>query len=315
MSENTTQMFCFQCEQTAGCTACTGSKGTCGKTAEVAGLQDELTGALVGFARSTYGNEDLVTVEMDALVEKALFATLTNVNFSEESLQQLIEEVLAAKGALVEQCGECASPCGRNDDYDLNALWAADEDVRSLKSLLLFGIRGVAAYAYHARVLGYTDERIGAFLREALYAIGMDDYGLEELLPLVMKTGEVNLVCMELLDKANTESFGTPEPTTVELAVEEGPFIVVSGHDLLDLKLLLDQTRGMGVSVYTHGEMLPAHAYPQLKAYPHLKGHFGTAWQNQQAEFESIPGAVLFTTNCIMPPSSSYADRVFTTSV
>ncbi len=309
------QMFCFQCEQTAGCSACTGRMGTCGKTAEVSELQDQLTGALIGLARATEGNAHLVGVATDKLVEKALFATLTNVNFSEESILALINEVAAEKNRLVSQCEACASACGRNDDYDMATLWGAQEDVRSLKSLLLFGIRGIAAYAYHARVLGYADRAISDFLYDALFAIGMDDWGAEELLPLVMKAGEVNLSCMALLDQANTETFGTPAPATVELAVEAGPFIIVSGHDLLDLKLLLDQTKGTGVSVYTHGEMLPAHAYPILREYPHLKGHFGTAWQNQQKELADIPGAVLFTTNCIMPPRESYADRVFTTSV
>lgn len=308
-------MFCFQCEQTIGCSSCTASSGACGKTAEVAGLQDELTGALIGLARATEGNESLVTPDTDALVERALFATLTNVNFSEGALLSLIGEVAAEKRRLVFQCDDCASACGRNDDYDLDALWGANEDVRSLKSLLLFGIRGIAAYAYHARVLGYSDPAISRFIYEALFAIGMDDWAAEELLPLVMKAGEVNLICMQLLDKANTQTFGAPEPAEVSLTLAPGPFIVVSGHDLHDLMLLLEQTKGTGVSVYTHGELLPAHAYPKLRAYPHLRGHFGTAWQNQRDEFAGIPGAVLFTTNCLMPPRASYADRVFTTGV
>lgn len=184
-----------------------------------------------------------------------------------------------------------------------------------LKSLILFGIRGIAAYAYHAAVLGYKDEKIHQFLYKALFAIGTSDWGMDELLPIVLEVGEVNLSCMEMLDKANTETFGHPKPVEVSLTVEKGPFIVISGHDLYDLKLLLEQTNGKGINIYTHGEMLPAHAYPELKKYPHLRGNFGTAWHNQQKEFENIPAPVLFTTNCLMPPKESYRDRVFTTEV
>ena len=194
----------------------------------------------------------------------------------------------------------------------MEQLWQAEENIRSLKSLLLFGLRGMAAYAYHAMVLGYTDNTVNQFFYEALMQIGLD-LTMEELLPEVLKLGEVNLRCMALLDRANTETYGTPEPTKVSMQIDAGPFIVVTGHDLKDLQLLLEQTRDKGIAVYTHGEMLPAHAYPKLKAYPHLKGNFGTAWQNQQKEFDAIPAPVLFTTNCLMPPKSSYADRVFTT--
>ena len=193
-------------------------------------------------------------------------------------------------------------------------LWNADEDIRSLKSLILFGIRGMAAYAYHAGVLGYTDEDVNKFFVKALFAIG-EDWDMNELLPIVMEVGQVNFKCMEMLDRANTETFGNPVPVKVPLKVEKGPFIVISGHDLLDLKLLLEQTKDKGVDVYTHGEMLPAHGYPELKKYPNLKGNFGTAWQNQQKEFANIPAPVLFTTNCLMPPKESYKDRVFTTEV
>ena len=219
------------------------------------------------------------------------------------------------KRKLVPECYKCASACGRNNDYDMSKLWNADDDIRSLKSLILFGIRGVAAYAYHAAVLDYKDEAIHKFLYKALFAIGMDDWGMEELLPIVLEVGEVNLKCMAMLDKANTETFGHPEPTEVSLTIEKGPFIVITGHDLYDLKLLLEQTEGKGINIYTHGEMLPAHAYPELKKYAHLKGNFGTAWQNQQKEFAELPAPVLFTTNCLMPPKPSYADRVFTTEV
>ena len=177
---------------------------------------------------------------------------------------------------------------------------------------MLFGIRGVAAYAYHARVLGRTDDAVDAFFVEALAALA-EPGSVDSLVPLVLKVGEVNLACMGMLDEANTQAYGTPEPTEVTLEVEPGPFIVISGHDLHDLKQLLEQTEGKGVNVYTHGEMLPAHAYPELKKYAHLKGNFGTAWQNQQKEFDNLPAPVLFTTNCLMPPRESYADRVFAT--
>lgn len=309
------RMFCFQCEQTAGCTGCKGAAGVCGKSSDVARLQDELTGALIGLARASEGCEEKLTEATDKLVIEGLFTTITNVNFNEATIKALIERVRAEKNRIVPDCGCCASSCGRTADYDMNALWNADEDLRSLRSLILFGIRGMAAYAYHALVLGYRDEEVDRFLYKALFAVGRDDWGMGKLLPIVLEVGEKNLKCMALLDKANTNTFGTPEPTEVTLTVEKGPFIVITGHDLYDLKKLLEQTEGKGVNVYTHGEMLPAHGYPELKKYKHLKGNFGTAWQNQQKEFDSIPGAVLFTTNCLMPPKASYADRVFTTEV
>lgn len=307
------KMFCFQCEQTAGCTGCTGKSGVCGKTADVAGLQDELTGALIGLARAVDSSAPLDRSTCEIMIE-GLFTTITNVNFNEETLRGLIDRVHREKERLAPMCSGCESHCGKNDDYDLSLVWNADEDIRSLKSLILFGIRGVAAYAYHAMVLGYTDAELNRFICRALFSIG-EDWGMEELLPVVMDVGKYNLSCMELLDRANTETFGTPAPVTVPLKVEKGPFIVISGHDLLDLKLLLEQTEGKGINIYTHGEMLPAHGYPELKKYAHLKGNFGTAWQNQQMEFADIPAPVLFTTNCLMPPKTSYSDRVFTTEV
>ncbi|MDR2649857.1 MAG: hydroxylamine reductase [Clostridiales bacterium] len=282
-----TKMFCMQCEQTAGGKACTNA-GVCGKTANTAKLQDELTGSLITVARKG------VAIDGGLLLE-SLFATLTNVNFDDAALSRLVEQV--------------GQPY-----YDLYRIRDADEDVCSLKTLLLLGIRGVAAYAYHVLALGYDVSEICAFIRKALAAIGEDGHGLNELLPLVMECGKVNVAALELLDKANTETFGVPAPTTVSRTIEPGAFIVVSGHDLRDLELLLEQTEGKGVNVYTHGEMLPAHAYPELKKYAHLKGNFGTAWQNQQKEFDGVPGAFLFTTNCLMPPKVSYADRVFTTA-
>ena len=309
------KMFCYQCEQTAGCTGCTGNAGVCGKSANTARLQDELTGALIGLARAAEGNEHLVTEEMNQLVLEGLFTTVTNVNFNDETLKILIYKIENAKKKLVPNCFTCSGSCGRNDNFDMNTLWTTDEDVRSLKSLILFGIRGMAAYAYHASVLGYTDETISKFFYKALFAVGMKDWGMDELLPIVLEVGEVNLRCMELLDQANTTTYGTPIPTTVPLTIEKGPFIIITGHDLKDLQLLLEQTKDKGINIYTHGEMLPAHAYPEFKKYSHLKGNFGTAWQNQQKEFDNIPGAILYTTNCLMPVKPSYADRVFTTEV
>lgn len=309
------KMFCYQCEQTAGCTGCTGNTGVCGKSANTARLQDELTGALIGLARATEGNEQLVTEEMNQLVLEGLFTTITNVNFNDETLKLLIDKIEDTKKKLVPNCFTCSDSCGRNNNFDMSTLWTTDEDIRSLKSLILFGIRGMAAYAYHASVLGYTDETISKFFYKALFAIGMKDWGMDKLLPIVLEVGKVNLRCMELLDQANTTTYGTPVPTTVPLTIEKGPFIIITGHDLKDLQLLLEQTKDKGINIYTHGEMLPAHAYPELKKYSHLKGNFGTAWQNQQKEFDNIPGAILYTTNCLMPVKPTYADRVFTTEV
>lgn len=309
------KMFCYQCEQTAGCTGCTGNTGVCGKSANTARLQDELTGALIGLARATEGNEQLVTEEMNQLVLEGLFTTITNVNFNDETLKLLIDKIEDTKKKLVPNCFTCSDSCGRNNNFDMSTLWTTDEDIRSLKSLILFGIRGMAAYAYHASLLGYTDETISKFFYKALFAIGMKDWGMDKLLPIVLEVGKVNLRCMELLDQANTTTYGTPVPTTVPLTIEKGPFIIITGHDLKDLQLLLEQTKDKGINIYTHGEMLPAHAYPELKKYSHLKGNFGTAWQNQQKEFDNIPGAILYTTNCLMPVKPSYADRVFTTEV
>ena len=298
------KMFCFQCEQTAGCSGCTGNAGVCGKSADTAQLQDRLTGALIGLARACAEQKTANRTALTPLVLEGLFTTITNVNFNDETIEILIEKVRTEKKKL--------APL--TPDYDMADLWNAEEDIRSLKSLILFGIRGMAAYAYHARVVGYSDETVDHFFFTALDTL-RKDLPMEELLPVVLQVGEVNLACMALLDRANTETFGVPAPVTVPLTVEKGPFIVISGHDLYDLKLLLEQTEGKGINIYTHGEMLPAHAYPLLKKYPHLKGNYGTAWQNQQKEFANLPAPVLFTTNCLMPVKQSYADRVFTTEV
>lgn len=287
------KMFCFQCEQTAKCTGCT-QIGVCGKTAEVSNLQDELTSSLIKLANTFPQTEENTNI----LIE-GLFTTITNVNFDAQSIQEDINEVIEKAGS---------------KEFDIQSVWDCNEDIRSLKSLILFGLKGIAAYAHHARVLGYRDNDVDSFFYEALRAISKD-LSVDELLALVLKTGEINLKCMELLDKANTESYGTPVPTKVTTNIEKGPFIVVTGHDLKDLAILLEQTKDKGINIYTHGEMLPCHAYPELKKFTHLKGNFGTAWQNQQKEFDNLPGAILFTTNCIMPVKESYKDRVFTSSV
>lgn len=295
-------MFCYQCEQTAGGKGCTGNQGVCGKQADTSNFQDELTGALIGLANSV----DPVNVPKETvkLMYDALFATITNVDFDSEHVKSVTNNILAAK---------TMSPNAK-PDYDMALLWEnPDEDIRSLKTLILLGIRGVAAYAAHAMALAYTDADIDARIIKQLQNISKD-LTVDQLIPEVMETGQINLRVMELLDQANTETYGKPVPTTVPLKVEKGPFIVISGHDLLDLYLLLEQTKGKGINIYTHGEMLPSHAYPKLKAYPQLKGNFGTAWQNQQKEFADIPAPVLFTTNCIMPVKDSYRDRIFTTN-
>lgn len=287
-------MFCFQCEQTAQGKGCTVT-GVCGKKADTANLQDELTNTLIELANCGEKNE----TNTELLIE-GLFTTITNVNFDNKSIIAFTQKV------------KDRINCDKT--FDINSVWTADEDIRSLKSLILFGLKGIAAYAHHARVLGYKNSDVDEFFYTALQDISKD-LSAEELTALVLKTGEINLKCMELLDKANTETYGTPVPVKVSTNIEPGPFIVVTGHDLHDLALLLEQTKDKCINIYTHGEMLPCHAYPELKKYQHLKGNFGTAWQNQQKEFDNIPAPVLFTTNCIMPVKESYADRIFTTSV
>lgn len=307
-------MFCFQCEQTAGCTGCTRA-GVCGKSAMTAKLQDTLTGALIALANiaacsnknSNNNLSESLANEINHLILEGLFATITNVNFDDASIKNLTARIHASATKTANACNVSIV-----SDYDMNNIWNANEDIRSLKSLILFGVRGMAAYAYHAMTLGYTDASLNQFFLTALDSLSKD-WGMNELLPIVMEVGRFNLTCMELLDRANTETFGDPVPVSVSLTVEKGPFIVVTGHDLEDIKQLLEQTKDKGINIYTHGEMLPAHAYPELKKYPHLKGNFGTAWQNQQKEFASLPAPILFTTNCLMPPKASYEDRVFTT--
>ena len=308
-------MFCFQCEQTAGCTGCTRA-GVCGKSAMTAKLQDTLTGALIALANiaacsNKNSNNNLsasLANEINHLILEGLFATITNVNFDDASIKNLTARIHAAAAKTANACNVSIV-----SDYDMNNIWNANEDIRSLKSLILFGVRGMAAYAYHAMTLGYTDASLNQFFLTALDSLSKD-WGMNELLPIVMEVGRFNLTCMELLDRANTETFGDPVPVSVSLTVEKGPFIVVTGHDLEDIKQLLDQTKDKGINIYTHGEMLPAHGYPVLKAFPHFVGHYGTAWQNQQKELPGFPGAVLFTTNCIQNPKD-YGGKVFTSGI
>jgi hydroxylamine reductase len=292
-------MFCFQCEQTAGGKGCT-RMGVCGKKPETSRLQDEITAALITLARAADGKP--ACSKCDALFMDALFMTVTNVNFDDAALAAMRDRILRG----VEKYG--GAPAYKADD-----LFSGNTDIVSLRSTLLFGLRGVAAYAHHARVLGKTDPAVSSFFGKAMKAIG-DEHSVEEWLGLILECGNVNLACMALLDAANTGAYGNPAPTSVPTTQFKGPFIVVTGHDLHDLKALLEQTDGKGVNVYTHGEMLPGHAYPELKKHPQLKGNFGTAWQNQQKEFDNLPGVVLYTTNCLMPPKPSYVGNLYTTA-
>lgn len=294
-------MFCFQCEQTAGGTGCT-KAGVCGKQPNVANKQDELTCALIGLARAAKTAEPgKMTNE---LMLQGLFTTITNVSFDEARIHDLLQRVEAEKAKLD----------GTAPNYPRENLWAGNPDIISLRSTLLLGLRGMAAYAWHAYALGKEDAAVTAWFYKGMAALG-EEHSVDEWLGLLMEAGQINLKCMALLDEANTSAYGHPVPVKVSTIIEKGPFIVITGHDLHDLKQLLEQTEGKGINIYTHGEMLPAHGYPELKKHSHLKGNFGTAWQNQQKEFANIPGAFFFTTNCLMPPKASYADRVFTTSV
>ena len=293
------EMFCFQCQQTAGNKGCVRT-GVCGKQPTTANLQDELIYELIRLAEAAKENRSKLA---DRLIPDGLFTTLTNVNFDDRAIKELTQRVVNERRRL-----------GGDDNSKVVKLFEGETDIVSLRSTLLFGMKGMAAYVHHAMQLGYFDDEVTSWFYKGLCELNRS-HTVEEWLGLIMEFGRVNYKCMELLDKANTETFGNPVPTRVNVDIKKGPFIVVSGHDLKDLHQLLEQTQGKGINIYTHGEMLPAHAYPELKKYTHLAGNFGTAWQSQQKEFESIPAPVLFTTNCLMPPTKSYADRVYTTSV
>ena len=294
-------MFCFQCQQTAGGSGCVRT-GVCGKQPTTAHLQDILVCRLIRLAEVCEQNSEHPR-EVTQLLADGLFTTLTNVNFDDEAIRAFtarVEDALRSHGGDVRE-------------EDPSWLWRGETDLVSLRSTLLFGLKGMAAYAHHAVRLNCEDETVSAWFYKGLSALAQE-HSVAEWLALITEFGEVNFKCMALLDRANTSAFGDPVPTRVHTDIQKGPFIVVSGHDLEDLHQLLEQTAGKGINVYTHSEMLPAHGYPGLKKYAHLKGNFGTAWQNQQKEFADIPAPVLFTTNCLMPPKASYADRVFTTA-
>ena len=319
-------MFCYQCQETAMGTGCT-LKGVCGKTSEVANLQDLLLFVVRGIA--VY-NEHLrkdghPSEQADKFIYDALFITITNANFDKAAITEKIKEGLKLKKELANKVKIENAPdeClwnGSEDEFEeksktVGVLRTPNEDVRSLKELVHYGLKGMAAYVEHAHNLGYESPEIFAFMQHALSELTRNDITVEELVQLTLETGKHGVSAMAQLDKANTSSYGNPEISQVSLGVRNNPGILISGHDLKDLEELLEQTEGTGVDVYTHSEMLPAHGYPELKKYPHLKGNFGTGWQNQQSEFHNIPAPILFTTNCLMPVRESYKDRVFTTSV
>lgn len=325
-------MFCYQCEQTIGGKGCT-KAGNCGKDADVAGLQDLLIYQLKGIG--FYGYEILKKVgklpsEVDNFVIDSAFSTLTNVNFDPKRFVAILKEGQRIKESLAKQAGivgkvpEAASYVLPETEEQMLADSVkvgvladtnVDVNVRSLRELLIYGMKGFAAYAHHAWVLGYSDQEVNNFFYKGFASVIDDSLTVDQLLALNMEFGQANLKCMALLDSANTGSYGNPAPTPVNINKKKGPFIVVSGHDLKDLKQLLEQTEGKGINIYTHGEMLPAHGYPELKKYSHLVGNFGGAWQDQQKEFDGIPGAILMTTNCLQKPRESYKDRIYTTSV
>jgi len=328
-------MFCFQCEQTSKGEGCT-KIGVCGKQPEVAALQDLLIYAVKGL--SLYAVEGRKVGVTDRAVDqftcKAVFSTLTNVDFDPDRFVELIKESVSHRDTLKEKVkaaggktGFTEGPAVFQPEASRDAMVVQGEsvgvksnpdvnpDILSLRELLIYGIKGMAAYADHAAILGQEDDNVYAYLHEGLAGTLDDSLGVEELVGLVLKCGEINLRAMELLDAGNTGTYGHPVPTEVPLGAKKGKAILVSGHDLKDLDLILKQTEGKDINIYTHGEMLPCHGYPELKKYPHFIGHYGTAWQNQAKEFAKFPGAILMTTNCIQKPQDSYKNNIFTTGL
>ena len=319
------KMFCYQCQETAGCKGCTMS-GVCGKKPDVAAMQDLLVYVTKGISAVTTALRQegkQVSAEINHLITLNLFTTITNANFDKESIEARIRATLTEKDALLAQV---ADPFGLPEAAKWNGsgnweekaatvgvLSTENEDIRSLRELITYGLKGLSAYSKHANVLLKDDEEVDAFLQRALAATLDDNLSVEELIALTMETGKHGVSGMALLDKANTEAYGNPEITKVNIGVGTNPGILVSGHDLRDLEMLLEQTQGTGVDVYTHSEMLPAHYYPAFKKYPNFIGNYGNAWWKQKEEFESFNGPILMTTNCIVPPKDCYKDRLYTT--
>ena len=322
------KIFCYQCQETAGCVGCK-IIGVCGKNSDIAYLQDLLIYITKGISEITskLRKEDKkVSKKVSTLVIENLFTTITNVNFDEEDLKNKIEKSLKVKEELLkeltnkESLSETALFFIQRKDYlnkieGIGVLSEDDEDKRSLKEIITYGLKGLAAYIKHAEVLKYTDEKINIFIENSLGKILEKNISVEELISLTLETGKYGVMGMELLDKANTENYGNPEITKVNIGVGKNPGILISGHDLKDLEMLLEQTQGTGVDVYTHSEMLPAHYYPKFKKYKNFVGNYGNAWWKQQEEFEAFNGPILMTTNCIVPPKESYKNRIFTTGL
>ena len=318
-------MFCYQCQETAGCSGCTKS-GVCGKRPETAALQDLLIWTTKGLsAVTTQLRREGKTVDasVNHLITENLFTTITNVNFDDDTIRARIEATLETK-ALLAQLADCSALPeaalwnGTTDEFAAKAvtvgvLSTENEDIRSLRELITYGLKGLAAYTSHANVLLKENEEIDAFLQRALAATLDDSLSAEELTALALETGSYGVQGMALLDEANTSAYGNPEITTVDLSVGTRPGILVSGHDLRDLEMLLEQTVNTGIDIYTHSEMLPAHYYPAFKKYEHFKGNYGNAWWKQKEEFEAFNGPILMTTNCIVPPKDSYKNRIYTT--
>ena len=319
------KMFCYQCQETAGCKGCTMS-GVCGKKPDVAAMQDLLVYVTKGISAVTTALRQEgkpVSAEINHLITLNLFTTITNANFDKESIEARIRATLTEKEVLLNQVTnrsvlpEAAKWDGSGDWEEkartVGVLSTKDEDIRSLRELITYGLKGLSAYSKHANVLLKDDDEVDAFLQRALAATLDDNLSVEDLIALTMETGKHGVSGMALLDKANTEAYGNPEITKVNIGVGEKPGILVSGHDLRDLEMLLEQTQGTDVDVYTHSEMLPAHYYPAFKKYPNFVGNYGNAWWRQKEEFESFNGPILMTTNCIVPPKDSYKDRLYTT--
>ena len=325
-------MFCFQCEQTAKGEGCS-KVGVCGKQPDVAALQDLLMYALKGLSQFAVEGRKVgvADLEVDRFACKAIFSTLTNVDFDparfvalvNETVQKrefLKEKVQAAGGstdfsegpATFQPASDTQEMVAQGEKVGIKADPTVDPDILSLRELMIYGLKGAAAYADHAAILGQEDEKVYAFIHEAMAATLDDGLSIDDLVGMTLKCGEINLRAMELLDAGNTGTYGHPVPTTVPLGAKKGKAILVSGHDLKDMEEILKQSQGKGINVYTHGEMLPCHGYPELKKYPHFYGHYGTAWQNQAKEFDAFPGAILMTTNCIQKPRDSYKDNIFT---